>query len=150
MELIRGMVHPLIQSKSTTHASMRTDTSSYVEINSKTKHKVRPRHAPLNLYTTRTISCALARVRRDRGSVTSHAGVLGAVHPDDAAEALPLREQLERSVYLVETHLVRDERVQRHLLVEVLLCQHRDVILGLDPTEQRAGDRPPPLDVGRG
>lgn len=32
-------------------------------------------------------------------------------------------------------------------LVEVLLSQHGDVVLGFHPAEERAGDRPPPLDV---
>jgi len=34
-------------------------------------------------------------------------------------------------------------------LVQVLVRQHGDVVLGLDPAEERAGDRPPPLDVRR-
>lgn len=40
----------------------------------------------------------------------------GAVHPDDAAEAFPLREQVERPVDVVESHLVRHELVQLQLL----------------------------------
>ena len=34
-------------------------------------------------------------------------------------------------------------------LVQVLLRQHGDVVLGLDPAEEPAGDRPPSLDVRR-
>ncbi len=51
-------------------------------------------------------------------SRSSHAVVdlLGAVHPDDAADALPLREQLERPVDLLEPHLVRYELLQLQLL----------------------------------
>jgi hypothetical protein len=40
------------------------------------------------------------------------------LHPDDAAEALPLREQVEPAVDLVEAHLVRDELVQLQLLAQ--------------------------------
>ena len=43
-------------------------------------------------------------------------GAVVVVHPDDAADALPLGEQVERAVYLLETHLVRDEVVQLQLL----------------------------------
>ena len=43
-------------------------------------------------------------------------GTVVVVHPDDAADALPLGEQVERAVYLLETHLVRDELVQLQLL----------------------------------
>lgn len=39
------------------------------------------------------------------------------VHPDDAAEAPPLLEQVEGAVYVVEAHLVRDELVQLQLLM---------------------------------
>lgn len=44
--------------------------------------------------------------------------LLHPVHPNNAPEALPLREQVERFVDLVETHLVRDELVQLKLLQE--------------------------------
>lgn len=48
-------------------------------------------------------------------------GVLGAavvVHPDDAAEAPPLLEEVEGAVYVVEAQLVRDELVQLQLLMQ--------------------------------